>query len=56
VERPHPFAEALRWVFAPVVAWWTFAAVAPWLIYGGCGMLAFMVIATCLHWINQRGE
>lgn len=44
VDRPHPLADSIRWLFAPIVTWWTFAAVAPWLIYGCFGLLALGVL------------
>lgn len=44
VERPHPLADSIRWLFAPIVTWWTFAAVAPWLIYGSFGLLVLLVL------------
>ena len=44
VERQHPLADSLRWLFAPVITWWTFAAVAPWLVYGSFGLLVLLVL------------
>lgn len=40
---------------APVVAWWTFAAVAPWLIYGCFGLLVVLVVLKVISMLSERG-
>lgn len=48
-ERPHPILDGIRWLFAPVIAWWGFAAVAPSLVYLTFALVAVMLFIQLLR-------
>lgn len=49
VDRPRPLLDGIRWLFAPIVAWWGFAAVAPSLVYLLFALVGVMLLIQLLR-------
>ena len=52
--KAHPLLDAIVWLFRPVIAWWTFLGMIPFLTYCSFGLVALLVLIQVVRLVSGR--